>query len=240
MFKGIRDTIRFSERTIRLERDKYQLENDKVVLELSFLRSQINPHFLFNALNNLYGLFKKRDEKAEDTLFSLSSMMRYSLYETQRDMVPLHDELTFVEQYVKLERLRHRDKSCISLAISGATHDHYHIPPLTLITFIENAFKHGLNACPVGGWVRIDILINETENTLNFRVANNKPSERPSIVPGASGLGSGNVRKRLDLLYPNGYELHVDDQVALYNVSLILSLHGNSINYQPTASLSYR
>lgn len=240
MFKGIRDTIRFSERTIKLERDKYQLENDKVVLELSFLRSQINPHFLFNALNNLYGLFKKRDAKAEDTLFSLSSMMRYSLYETQRDLVLLSDELSFVEQYVKLERLRHRDRSCITLAVSGATHDDYQIPPLTLITFIENAFKHGLNACPIGGWVRVDIVINEAEDKLYFRVANNKPTNRLSEAPGASGLGLGNVRKRLDLLYPSGYDLYVDDQETVYSVSLTISLHGNSINNQPTASLSYR
>ncbi len=240
MFKGIRDTIRFSQRTIRLERDKYQLENDKVVLELSFLRSQINPHFLFNALNNLYGLFKKRDAKAEETLFSLSSMMRYSLYETQRNLVPLYDELTFVEQFVKLERLRHRDKSCITLTISGATRDNHLIPPLTLVTFIENAFKHGLNACPIGGWVRVQIVIDEPENQLLFRVANNKPAERPTVAPGASGLGLGNVRKRLDLLYAGGYNLEVDDHSTTYTVSLTLPLHGQSIDHQPTASLSYR
>ena len=240
MFKGIRDTIRFSERTIRLERDKYQLENDKIVLELSFLRSQINPHFLFNALNNLYGLFKKRDIKAEETLFNLSSMMRYSLYETQRDLVPLRDELTFVEQYIKLERLRHRDESCISLHVSGSVYDVYQIPPLVLVTFIENAFKHGLNACPVGGWVRIEIVVDQVKSELRFQIANNKPAEPPAVTPGASGLGLDNVRKRLDLLYPGRYQLEVNNQPTIHFVKLTLSLHGNPISTEPMPSLSYR
>ena len=239
MFKGIRDTIRFSERTIKLERDKYQLENDKVVLELSFLRSQINPHFLFNALNNLYGLFKKRDAQAEDTLFSLSSIMRYSLYETQHDLVPLTKELDFIEQYIRLERIRHRDQSCIWLQVDGAARDEHLVPPLTLVTFIENAFKHGLNATPTGGWVRVEVTIAEHENKLIFRVINNKPTQRSSVTDGASGLGLDNIRKRLTLLYSNSYCLEVDDQPDTYMVTLTLSLYAEHTRNQHAVTLPH-
>ena len=196
-----------------------QLQKDNLALELDFLRSQLNPHFLFNSLNNIYSMVEETNQEAGDTILKLTDLMRYLLYESNSEQVYLSREVLFLEDYIALEKIRHSDSSKITFESEGSFED-YRIPPFLLVPFVENAFKHGLDTIE-DGWVKIRILIEGSQ--LNFEVSNSKPQRR---ISGAQkgGIGLVNLRKRLDIYYPGQHELTIEDSVSMYKIYLRLSL----------------
>ena len=194
-----------------------QLEHENLEQQLEYLRYQINPHFFMNTLNNIHSLVDIDPEKAKDTIVELSKMMRYVLYEGNKQGVPLSREFEFIRHYVALMQLRYTDKVKITLDIPDAVPDR-EIPPLILITFIENAFKHGITY-QRQSFVNVSITIED--NRLHFICSNSK-AETPNQERG--GVGLDNVRKRLDLIYPQQYTLDIDDQPQAYTAQLIIPI----------------
>lgn len=199
------------------EKIKTNLENEKLISELAFLKSQINPHFLFNSLNNIYSLAYQKSEKTPEAVMKLSEIMRYMLYESNEATVNLDDEIRYVKNYIELQKLRFKDNAYIKFEIDGDTHDKK-ITPLVLISFVENAFKHGVASDKDNP---ITIVLNTTAKKLFFQVVNKKSNQNKDET---GGIGLQNVKRRLDLLYKGNYRLHIEDNEVIYNCELYLDL----------------
>ncbi len=203
-------------------REKKELETETMQSELRFLKSQINPHFLFNTLNSLYALTLKKSDLAPGIVLKLSEMMRYMLYECNERAVDLSKEVNYIQNYLELERLRQGNQTDIRFAVEGNISDQK-IAPLVFIPFIENCFKHGLGNQLAKGFVRIRLGVLEDE--IDLLVENSKAESMPqSVHPRSGGIGLVNVRRRLDLIYPNQYTLEIDDTPQTYTVHLHLTL----------------
>ncbi|CCH52850.1 signal transduction histidine kinase, LytS [Fibrisoma limi BUZ 3] len=189
-------------------------------MELSVLRSQLNPHFLFNTLNNLYGVSLHEPARAPDLIMQLSQLLRYQLDSTRRMWVPLSNELEFLESYVALET--ERVGSRCHVHVTGLTNqepDSYVVAPMLLMPFVENAFKHGtagINNCEVAIEVRID------NEKLHLHVVNSVPTR--AKAPVSTGVGLDNTQQRLDMLYPGTYQLDIQSSPDRYIVDLTLPL----------------
>ena len=192
------------------------LEKENLEQQLEYLRYQINPHFFMNTLNNIHALVDIDPEKAKDTILELSKMMRFVLYEGDKKGVPLTKEFEFIRNYIKLMKLRYTNKVKIQVDLPQDVPVRQ-IPPLMLITFIENAFKHGISYQHESF---IDIKV-EISDKLLFTCRNSK-AEMPNQEKG--GVGLQNVTKRLNLLYGNNYTLDIQDASDVYNVKLEIPL----------------
>lgn len=199
------------------EKERRVLENEKLIAELAFLRSQINPHFLFNCLNNIYSLAYQRSEKTPEAILKLSEIMRYMLYESNDLRVDLGKEIRYLENFIELQRLRFKEEFQVQLTVSGDNMDQK-VVPLVLISFVENAFKHGIVTDPESP-VKIDIVI-ET-GKLVFKVKNKTSVQNKDDT---GGIGLSNVRRRLDLLYPEKYALTISHNSGSYSAELFLVL----------------
>lgn len=193
-------------------------ETQKKTTELIYLRKQTNPHFLFNSLNSLYSLAYKKSDLLPDAIVSLSELMRYMLYETDHNVVPLEKEIKYISNYIQLQKLRLNDIENIVVNIHGETKDKF-IEPLLLIVFIENAFKYGIDYKGVA-WVKIIIEIhgNELDFWIENTIGNHSKDEENS------GIGVTNIKSRLDLIYPNAHTLELKMENKKFNVHLKLSL----------------
>lgn len=192
------------------ERDKQyrqNLEQEKINSELSFLKAQINPHFFFNTLNNIYALTVIDVEAAREALHKLSRMMRYVLYETQHGTVLLSQEIAFAQDYIQLMQLRLTDKVTVSLKPPVPLHD-VSIAPMLFLPFIENAFKHGVSAVQPS---HIDIKIWQEGQKVYIDVRNTLFTEKRTVLDESNGIGLTNTQRRLDLLYPGKYQLDVNE-----------------------------
>ncbi len=200
-----------------LQRD---LERRQLQSELSFLRSQINPHFLFNTLNSLYALTLKKSEQAPEVVLRLSEMMRYMLYECNERYVPLSLEIQYIENYLALERVRYGSKAHIEFE-HECDSTLYTVAPLLFITFLENSFKHGLSHSIDSGYVAV--FLQATKGELELNITNSKAQQKdPQFYSG--GIGLVNVRRRLELLYPDAHELQFEEDAESFNVLLRLKL----------------
>lgn len=209
--------LKFMQDWFNNEKIKSRLENEMLIAELAFLKSQINPHFLFNSLNNIYSLAYQKSEKTPEAVLKLSEIMRYMLYESNVDKVPLSDEIRYLENYIELQKLRFKDKTHIKFEINGDS-EGKKITPLVLISFVENAFKHGL-ATDIDN--PITIILNVTSHKLFFQVINKKSNLNKDDT---GGIGLKNVQRRLDLIYKDQYRLHIDDKNDIYSCELYLNL----------------
>lgn len=207
---------------MRHQRDRKELETQNMQSELKFLRSQINPHFLFNTLNSLYALTLKKSDKAPEIVIKLSEIMRYMLYECNERLVPLYKEVQYIRNYVDLEKLRQGQKVRIDFHVQG-TIGNQMIAPLIFTPFLENSFKHGVNQIAEGF---VEILLEVQENHVILQMENSKPTVQASQLPRrkSGGIGLVNVRRRLDLLYPDSYTLKISDNPDKYKVYLSLVL----------------
>ncbi len=194
-----------------------RLEKENLEQQLEYLKYQINPHFFMNTLNNIHALVDIDAEKAKSTILELSKMMRFILYEGDKQGVPLTREFDFIRNYITLMELRYTDKVQIRVNLPQQAPDRL-IPPLMLITFIENAFKHGISYQHPSF---IDIMVDIQDDKLHFTCSNSK-AEKPNQEKG--GVGLTNVRKRLKLLYDNNYTLHIQDNSDIYQVQLTIPL----------------
>ena len=199
-----------------------ELERENLEQQLEYLRYQINPHFFMNTLNNIHALVDIDPEQAKDTILELSKMMRYVLYEGNKQGVRLSDELDFIRHYVALMQLRYTDKVRIGVDLPAEVPDRQ-IPPLILVTFIENAFKHGVSY-QHESFVEVRVTIEA--DGLHFTCRNSK-RETPLTPPEGGkkgGIGLANVRKRLNLLFGHDYALRIKDAPGVYTVELVIPL----------------
>ena len=192
---------------------------EKLNAEVNFLRAQVNPHFLFNILNNLYALTLKKSKLAPDVVLKLSEMMEYMLYDSTDAKVLLEKEIAYLSNYIELERLRFSADSAILLNINAELKGH-EIAPLLLLPLVENAFKHGLSKQTENSWLTVDIALNNA--TLTVNIENSKPSTVSN--KGKGGIGLDNLRKRLELLYPAKHQLEFDDKKNVFHARLVIEL----------------
>lgn len=230
LVKVVKDIIVSQARTLRLETQNIVLERDNLALELNFLKSQINPHFLFNTLNSIYTRTVDVDEQAAELVLKLSDLMRYSLYESNVEAIALANELEYIQNYLDLEQARHsKQQADITFSVEGDV-DRYQIAPLLLVSFIENAFKHGVMLSRQQAYVHItvcligDKLLFTSRNSLPPKRVNSLPLNTGANVSKSGGIGLVNVNKRLELLYPNRHKLSISQTDAYYKVELSLQL----------------
>ncbi|MHA7055660.1 sensor histidine kinase [Aquimarina sp. M1] len=195
------------------------LKQEKMNAELKFLKSQTNPHFLFNTLNSIYGLALEKSEKTPSLILKLSDILSYTLYESNVKKVPLSKELTLIENIIALEKERYEKRVAIHFKVEGDV-EKIRIPPLILVPFIENAFKHGLKNEVKKGWINIYIKV--SKNTLFFKIENSISSCKQDNKNHNGGLGLQNISRRLDLLYGNRKELQIKDTNETFIVSLLI------------------
>ena len=213
--------VRFAADWFALAAKQKELQNQQLMAELNFLKAQINPHFLFNTLNNLYYLAYTQSANTTEVIAKLSQMMRYMIYDSNYQQVPLTKEIEYMQNYISLERLRLNNQIPIQFDIEGATEGML-IAPLIFITFLENAFKHGVSNNNAGAWVKIRIQLNGKECI--YQVENSKiPTSKPEAEE-KSGIGLQNVKRRLDLSYPDKYKLVMEDKADRYFVQLNITL----------------
>jgi len=180
------------------------LQKIQLKTELNFLKSQIQPHFFFNTLNNLYALTLEKSDVAPEVVLKLSNIMHYVLYEVKEPLIGLLDSIKYIQNYLDLERLRYGDKIISTLEIIGEIED-VKVPPLLFLPFIENSFKHGVRNLEHS---KVNITFENIDNKLlNFTVENTIDEQQNAINAGSPGIGNQNVRRRLELLFKNNFEL---------------------------------
>lgn len=197
------------------------LTQEKLQAELKFLKTQIHPHFLFNTLNNLYALTLKKSSKAPEMVLKLSELINYMLYECTSEEVLLEKEIKFIRNYGDIEKMRYGDKIDIDIRVTGDAQGRK-IAPLVLLPFVENCFKHGASEELQQSWVKVSIDVHAF-NTL-IKVENNKATING--VKKKEGIGIQNVKRRLDLIYPNAHELKIINGEETFLV--ILSIDNNN------------
>ena len=197
-------------------------KNEALQTELKLLKSQINPHFLFNALNNIYALSAIDSGRTQQSISYLSDMLRYVLYECDHEMVPLQKEVDYIKNYVKLFSLKNSKSYPITTKfhIESPT---INIAPMVLIPFVENALKHSNIEKITGTFVHIKL--HADSNLIDFEIENSKPANN-IIKDGVGGIGIENVKKRLAILYPNSHQLSINETSEAFKVNLKLKLHG--------------
>jgi len=189
--------------------------------ELKLLKSQIHPHFLFNTLNNLYGLTIAKSDNAPDMVIKISELLDYMLYDCNSNSAKLVNELKYLKNYIELEKIRYRNKITVDYTDSGIN-EKQQIAPLLLLPFLENSFKHGVNKQLSDSWIKVSI--NVIDSRLEFNISNSKINIGNSGIGKTKGIGIENVRKRLDLLYKDNYNLEIQDLEDQFRVKLELNL----------------
>lgn len=200
LFKQIRSIIR--------------LKNEKAKTELLHLKSQVNPHFFFNMLNNLYGLVDKDSKKAQELILKLSEMMRYSIYDGQKETVLLSEEITYLQNYIELHKMRYHKTIDVKFKIDIEGND-FQIMPLLFIILLENAFKHGVENLRNNAFVHIKM--NAKNNEVFFDIENNFDN---TITNEQGGIGMNNLKRRLELVYPKSHTLTITKTDTVYKAQL--------------------
>ncbi|MEO8583328.1 MAG: histidine kinase [Flavitalea sp.] len=217
---AVSTAYRFILDKLRSEQLQQLRRNEHLKTELTFLRSQISPHFIFNVLNSAVSLARVNSDQLEPTLLKLSNLMRYMLYNADDDKVPLSQEIEYLESYIDLQRIRFEEDINITFTNNG-NYFGYAIEPMLLIPFVENAFKHGIGRITQPG-IFIDLKLDH--NTLHFQVKNKFDASMVTVNNKDSGIGLANVKKRLSLLYDDKYSLKVNILEDWFEVYLKLTL----------------
>ncbi len=199
------------------EKEK-NLIRDKLETELKFLRNQTNPHFLFNTLNNIYALARKKSDETADVVMKLSKLLRFMLYETKNEQIRISDELKILDDYIELEKLRYNDRLTISF-IRQIDNENEQIAPLLLIPFVENAFKHGASESRFESFINLEMTLQN--GVLEFSIENTK--EQNGKKPNGENIGLTSVRRQLELLYKE-HEVSIICEDAVFKVFLTVNL----------------
>ena len=190
-----------------------KLKNEKTKAELMFLKSQVSPHFFFNMLNNLYGLVAKDPQKAQELILKLSDMMRYSIYEGEKESVTIEEEIIFLKNYIELHKMRYHKE--INVDFDSDIDENVKIVPLLFIILLENAFKHGIENLRENAYIKMSLVSSKKE--ICFAIENNYEK-----TENKEGIGLKNLKRRLELIYPNQHELNFRITEKNYQVQLIL------------------
>jgi hypothetical protein len=214
-----------------------EMEKNRLESELKMLKDQVNPHFMFNTLNNLYGLVGKNPIHAQESILRLSGILHFMLHESNYPTVPLHFEIKCINDYIELEKLRYPDLLSISFNVQHEVKE-LSIVPLMIFPFVENSFKHGASEHIRDAWVNIDLSIYREEFV--FKIENSKNSNYK--LPGSSGLGLKNVKRRLELVYGKDHKLDILDSEESFLVVLKIALTRMEKTQLPTyeSEMSYR
>ena len=224
MLMGMNLGVKLYFKTQEDREQRERLEKQDLERQLEYLRYQVNPHFFMNTLNNIHALVDINPERAKTTIVELSKMMRYILYEGDKKYIPVQREALFLNNYIELMRLRYSSRVSINLDIPEMMPD-VMLPPLLLIIFVENAFKHGVSyAAPSF----IDIKVTVTQEMLQFKCRNSRQEQKPDEKKKKGGVGLANARRRLDLLFPNQYNLEIKENDKEYDVQLEIPLSKNN------------
>ncbi len=218
LYTGVAYLAYFTIKWMREKQNRSELITQNQASELALLRSQINPHFLFNTLNNIYSLVLRKSDVAPEAMMKLSEIMRYMLYETNTDKVPLEKEVKYLESYIELLSLRMKQKGFIKFDVQG-TINNQEIAPMLLVPFVENAFKHSNKKVKSPG---IKISLEVFDEYLSFSVINNKKTDLPHDVSESGGIGLQNIRRRLNLLYASKHKLDINEDGDTYHIVLII------------------
>jgi len=209
--------IRFSIDWFDSQKYKDELIKERQASEIALLRSQVNPHFLFNTLNNIYSLVYNKSDEAPEAVMKLSSIMRYMLYDSNTDFVPIHKEIEYLNSFIELQELRITQKGFVEIKVLGSM-EHRTIAPMLLIPFVENAFKHGDKNHEPG----ITIILNLLPDRLIFSVENFVKNNGQQTTEETGGFGLQNIKRRLGLLYPDKHELKILLTEEMHKVELTI------------------
>lgn len=209
-----RDSMALQDAQLRIK----EVERQNIESELQVLKAQVNPHFFFNTLNSMYALSLDKSEKTPELILRLSELMRYILYESADDMVSMERQLDFVKNYIYLEKIRTDESLEVDLKIEGENTG-MNVAPLLLIPFVENAFKHVAKDNHIPAFIHIYINLSHPDE-MTFRIENNKYPERSPGLKKIDGIGLANVKKRLELLYPDKHKLTIEDVGTVFKVEL--------------------
>jgi hypothetical protein len=194
------------------------LKAEKSKTELSLLRTQINPHFFFNTLNNLYALTIKNSKQAPEVILKLSDMMRYTIYEGEKETVKLRDEIEYLQNYIELHKIRY--KKTVEITFNHTIDTSLTVSPLLFIILLENAFKHGIETLAENAFIHLDLY--EDANFIHFDIENNFD---PKEVQESNGIGLQNLKRRLSLLYKDSHELNIEKTNNTYKTTLKIKKH---------------
>jgi two-component system, LytTR family, sensor kinase len=211
--------ISYAYKGILLQIQYEKTKRRQVEAELKLLQSQVNPHFLFNTLNNIYAQNLVHPEEANEMILQLADLMRYQIESSKKNMVSIDDEIEFLENYIALEKKRSTDRIKVSFAVDKTDNLTLQIPPMLFIPFIENAYKHGISA---EGESVINIVLGVKEHGISFKIDNQIPVRKQIVKSTQTGLE--NIKKRLDLLFPNKHQLAITTDNQLYHVQLTINI----------------
>lgn len=201
------------------------LQKEKVTNELKFLKGQIQPHFLFNTLNNLYALTLSKSDLAPVVVLKLSDMLDFILYHSNQSSIPISKEIELIQGFIALETLRYVDKIAVDFK-HVAPNNNIQIPPLLLLPLVENAFKHGVSASVEKAKIEIDLKVDL--NHLSFEIFNTKPTNVIPKIQEGNGIGTANLKRQLALEYPNNHSLEIEETKENYRVRLSVNLNTES------------
>jgi sensor histidine kinase YesM len=217
---GVFASIKLLKYWYKNQQVKAELENKNKTSELALLRSQLNPHFLFNTLNNIDSLVLTNPEKASDAIIKLSDIMRFMLYDTSTDSVPLEKEINYLKSYISLQQIRLKDPGFVQVEITGDCAGKS-IAPMLFIPFVENAFKHGQKNVKAPG---IKISLECQKDSINFEVKNHVDTIQDMNKDNTAGIGLANTKRRLELLYPGRHNLTIEIENSTYISRLNISI----------------
>lgn len=206
----------------RIQKRLTEVAKEKAEAELNFLKSQINPHFLFNSLNSVYFLIDKQNTAARDALHKFSEMLRYQLYEMKDQKIPIEKEINYLQDYIDLQRLRMEENCSVEFCVQENLKSFF-IEPLLLIPLVENSFKH-LSHFNNGKENAIRIDMSRKNGELDFYVGNSTEGKQVHRLKSDGGIGLNNVKRRLELLYPNRHKLHIIEQNDWFDVRLQIKI----------------
>ena len=215
-------SIKLTKNWIRSKRRQQLLEKERSETELNFLKHQFNPHFLFNTINSIFFLIHKNPHAASASLAKFSELLRYQLYECNDRQIPLSNEITYLENFIELEKLRQNTNVEVTLQLDQQYSKHLGIAPFILMTFVENAFKHVSKDADKPNWINIQLGLDGQR--LDLSISNSTSLCIPNEVIHYGGIGLKNVQRRLDLLYPEQYDLDIQNNPGSFEVRLRLHL----------------
>jgi LytS/YehU family sensor histidine kinase len=195
------------------------LKAEKAEAELALLRSQVNPHFFFNTLNNLYSLVVHQSDKAPGVILKLSDMMRYTIYEGKKDKVSLKEEIEYLQGYIDLHKIRYQKE--VDIRFETPEETDLQVAPLLFIVPLENAFKHGVESLRDGAFIHASIKTDIQNEKLVFEISNNFEEKNPDSE---KGIGLANLRQRLELLYPDQHQLDIVKGENEFKITLQLNM----------------
>jgi two-component system, LytTR family, sensor kinase len=227
---GLGSMIYLIRKWMEQQRVNESLMREKMTAELALLRSQVQPHFIFNTLNNIYMLSLKNSPLTSDMIYRLSALLSYMLYDSKRSLIEVEKEIDYVKNYINLEKIRYGERLDVQLTLVNNVRG-VQIPPLLFLPLVENAFKHGVSNAVEESWIHIDISLKK--RVLIFKIENSLSLEKLKPNGFGNGLGLDNLRKRLDILYPDNYELKIlkdeDSHLAILKLNFAQHTEGVSL-----------